>query len=77
MDLWEQTRAKLAQLLPHNKLTELSTYYRKAQVLNNLLDPHTSPNTRRRDIPTVVNDLAQRGSTVQLWIQDDYIGQAG
>jgi hypothetical protein len=76
LDAWEQNRAKLAQLLPHEKLTDLSTYYRNTQTLNNLLDPHTSPSSRRKNIPGVVRTLADHGTNVRAWIQGDYIGRA-
>jgi hypothetical protein len=75
MDIWEQARARLAQLLPTHRLASLSEYYANVQHFNNLLDEHTEGMIRIRDLPGVADTLANDFiPEVRKWIREDYTG---
>jgi hypothetical protein len=74
-DVWKQVRPKIAQLLPTHRFTSLVEYYANVQGFNNLLDEHTPPKIRTRDLPGLADSLANElGPEVRKWMRDDYIG---
>jgi hypothetical protein len=75
-DVWKQARPRIAQLLPAHRFTSLVEYYANVQSFNNLLDEHTPPKIRTRDLPGAADSLANRlGPEVTKWMRDDYIGR--
>src|ERR687894_213365 len=73
-DAWEQARSRIAQLLPADRFASLAEYYSNVQWFNELLDDHTSPQTRRTFLPDLAHSLAADGSQMREWMREEYIG---
>ena len=73
-DAWEQARPRIAQLLPADRFASLAEYYSNVQWFNELLDDHTSPQTRRTFLPDLAHSLAADGSQMREWMKEEYIG---
>jgi hypothetical protein len=76
-DAWEQTRVRIAQLLPVDRFTSLVEYYTGVQYLNMLLDvldEYTPPREKKACLPRYGGGLLEKGEEVRAWMRDEYIG---
>jgi hypothetical protein len=71
MDTWEQTRTRVADLLPDDKKFQaLTEYYSEVMRMNNMLDPHTNINILRTEALPLVDSIRKRGKDICGWIDE-------
>lgn len=72
-DTWEQSRVRLAQLLPRDLLRELAEYYMIVYELNELLNRYAKE-VHKQTLPFQVRSLLERGESIKDRIAGHYIG---